>query len=453
MKMKLSALAALCLSLPAMAADRLVPSQYPTIQAAVNAAQSGDNIVVSAGLHAAQIDISGKSITLVGAGADRTFVDGLSSTRLLSISNVPSPGVTIRDLAFRNGMSGDDGAGILILNSRAKLTRCAIVDCVASRDVGCAWCNPVSLFGGGVYIGSGSHVTIQDSEISRNQVKQSFFAWGAGGEIGGAGIYVVGALVELERVQCKQNQLVGNDYPPPANNNDIRGFGAGIHARDNATLTLLDCVIEANAILGDRCDAGHGAGLYCLSSTLSVNRTAILANVSRSPHGLNEGAGVWFSGGSGDIVDSRLWLNFASSGAAAEPGSGVFAGSGGLSLRNSDLCGSGAQPISGTWSDQGNVTLSNFCIDCNANGVLDNIDVASGNSTDVNDSGVPDECECLGDILPDGRIDGADLGAVLTNWGPVTGSAWSRACDIDNDGIVSGPDLGLMLSNWGNCPN
>ena len=59
---------------------------------------------------------------------------------------------------------------------------------------------------------------------------------------------------------------------------------------------------------------------------------------------------------------------------------------------------------------------------------------------------------CLGDIAIDNRIDGGDLGVMLANWGPVTSTALSRACDLDGNAIVNGADLGLVLSAWGPCP-
>ena len=59
---------------------------------------------------------------------------------------------------------------------------------------------------------------------------------------------------------------------------------------------------------------------------------------------------------------------------------------------------------------------------------------------------------CLGDVAIDGRIDGGDLGVMLANWGPVTSTALSRACDLDGDTIVNGADLGILLNGWGTCP-
>ena len=48
-----------------------------------------------------------------------------------------------------------------------------------------------------------------------------------------------------------------------------------------------------------------------------------------------------------------------------------------------------------------------------------------------------------GDLNGDGRVDGSDLGLLLSNWGqPGIG-------DLNGDGTTNGADLGLLLSNWG----
>lgn len=65
---------------------------------------------------------------------------------------------------------------------------------------------------------------------------------------------------------------------------------------------------------------------------------------------------------------------------------------------------------------------------------------------------VPAGAQCSGDIVPDGRVDGGDLGTLLANWGPVTASAVSRACDLDSNGQINGADLGALLADWGQCP-
>ena len=59
---------------------------------------------------------------------------------------------------------------------------------------------------------------------------------------------------------------------------------------------------------------------------------------------------------------------------------------------------------------------------------------------------------CQGDLVPNGAVNGADLGVLLSYWGPRTADPFSIASDIDGDGAVDGADLGTLLANWGYCP-
>lgn len=53
---------------------------------------------------------------------------------------------------------------------------------------------------------------------------------------------------------------------------------------------------------------------------------------------------------------------------------------------------------------------------------------------------------CPPDINRDGRVDGADLSALLGNWGLY------GAGDLDLNGQVNGADLSILLGAWGICP-
>lgn len=58
------------------------------------------------------------------------------------------------------------------------------------------------------------------------------------------------------------------------------------------------------------------------------------------------------------------------------------------------------------------------------------------------------ECSgCLGDLVGDGVVDGADLGVLLGAWG-----ASGSPADVNGDNFVDGSDLGIMLGAWGVCP-
>ena len=87
--------------------------------------------------------------------------------------------------------------------------------------------------------------------------------------------------------------------------------------------------------------------------------------------------------------------------------------------------------------------------DCNSDGIGDACAIADG-APDFDGDGVPDSCECIGDLFVDGQINGADLGALLSQWGPATAAT---ASDLNRDGQVNGADLGYLLSGWGPCGN
>ena len=52
----------------------------------------------------------------------------------------------------------------------------------------------------------------------------------------------------------------------------------------------------------------------------------------------------------------------------------------------------------------------------------------------------------IADITGDCRVDGSDLGVLLAQWGPCTGTC---TADLTGDGVVDGADLGLLLAEWG----
>jgi hypothetical protein len=89
--------------------------------------------------------------------------------------------------------------------------------------------------------------------------------------------------------------------------------------------------------------------------------------------------------------------------------------------------------------------------DCNGNGRLDECDIRDGLSRDQDRNGVPDECECLGDLDGDGVVGQADLAIVLADFGcndPIKGCRG----DVNNDRRTDQADLALLLADYGrNC--
>ncbi|MFM1868954.1 MAG: hypothetical protein RL591_2362 [Planctomycetota bacterium] len=61
---------------------------------------------------------------------------------------------------------------------------------------------------------------------------------------------------------------------------------------------------------------------------------------------------------------------------------------------------------------------------------------------------VPDAPPCPADLFPNGIVDAADLGILLSTWGPCRGAC---VADLDGDGQVGASDLATLLASWGPC--
>lgn len=81
-----------------------VPSQYRTIQAAIDAARNGDVVLVAAGLYRENLDFKGKAVTVrSAAGAVRTVVDGSSKGSVVVFRSGEGPGSVLAGFTLRNG--------------------------------------------------------------------------------------------------------------------------------------------------------------------------------------------------------------------------------------------------------------------------------------------------------------------------------------------------------------
>ncbi|MCC6359808.1 MAG: VCBS repeat-containing protein [Phycisphaerales bacterium] len=69
-------------------------------------------------------------------------------------------------------------------------------------------------------------------------------------------------------------------------------------------------------------------------------------------------------------------------------------------------------------------------------------------SVDVNGNGVPDECECPGDLDGNLSVDLADLSRLLSNFGTGSGAIYEQG-DLDGDGDVDLADLSGLLARFG----
>jgi parallel beta-helix repeat protein len=125
-------LASVAVAVPALAVDLSVPDDFPDVQAALDAAQSGDRVLVDPGVYVGGIHFGGKDVRLESTGgADVTIIDGNGHTGVaigpfggiegFTIRNsfasfgagmaVSGVGSQIRGNIFENNIQGGGGFG------------------------------------------------------------------------------------------------------------------------------------------------------------------------------------------------------------------------------------------------------------------------------------------------------------------------------------------------------
>ncbi len=252
------ALAAL-FSFPALATDIRVPTDYPTIQQAIDAAVTGDTVLVANGVWSGEgnrdLDLRGLSITVAAAGgiADCILAPEGSEAephRAFDLHRNEGRSAVIRGFTIRGGhvagdFSEDDGAGIRLRGSSPSILDCIFfnngsggaggIACLQGSNAlieGCTF-NENSGFDGGGAVGcEASSPVIRDNLMIFNGVYRSggasYCYWGSSPEIIG-------------------NQIVENSAE----------LGGGIFCGLNSSP-----LIEGNVISGNS-SVFYGGGISC----------------------------------------------------------------------------------------------------------------------------------------------------------------------------------------------
>jgi predicted outer membrane repeat protein len=207
----------------------------------IGKAHSGDTIVFAPSLDgqtitltSGELDITTKSLTIKGRGANQLTVSGSHTSRVFEVAGTST--VTLSGLTISNGYSVEGGA---ILDA-GTLT---VTDCTVSG-------NYATNFGGGIY-NSGT-LTVNACNLSGNTAVYD----------GGGGIYNAGTLT-----------VNGGDVSL-----NVGGAGGGIY--NAGTATVAHCTLSGNAAIsgniysigGGIYNAGTAGALTVLDSSLILNR-------------------------------------------------------------------------------------------------------------------------------------------------------------------------------------
>ena len=271
---------------PAAAAVLYVPGKYPTIQQALNAAGSGDTILVAPGIYKENLtwpSIDG--IRLIGvAGWAGTTIDGARNGRVVVFGSGLTRATVFEGFTVTGGYMNTPhnyGCGILVQDSSPTIRGNLITGNVGD---GISWSH-----GGGIGVFGSSRPLIERNIIAKNILKNGFWNHGAG-------IYVEWmASPDIVANQIFQNENRGGQW----------GFGGGIYVGSYVSSTK----VVGNVIAGNLCSGGgwsFGGGIHVASSAAAnlVNNT-IVGNVCNYSS-CKCGGGIEYSGTAAGAIRNNI---------------------------------------------------------------------------------------------------------------------------------------------------
>jgi len=249
----------------APAATRLVPSQYQTIQEAIDETIDGDVVIVAEGTYFENINFNGKNITLRSINPNdpdivaTTIIDGMQNGSVVTFNSGEDVNCVLSGFTITNGYSVGIGGGIHCSNSSPTITRCIVRD----NKTTCYYVPGHSRWegwfeggGGGLYCNA-RNPTITNCEFISNSAA-----------INGGGMYNLYSNPKLINCTFSRNFVTG-----------VWGGGGGMHNR-GSNPTLTNCIFTENS-------ADDGGGMFndWDSSPKLINCTFI-ENSSRGSGGI-----------------------------------------------------------------------------------------------------------------------------------------------------------------------
>ncbi len=272
-----------------MADTLLVPSEYASIQEAIDASADGDVIEVDPGSYNERLDTGGKSISIIGInGYPQTILDpqGGGGT-LLTVANAEVD-LQVEGFTFRNGqnsvMTSLAGGSTSTFTSCRWLGGTASTGAAISMDAAtatfndCQWVSNISTSQGGAIYANSSTLTFTDGQFTTNQCS---------GTEGGA-MWLTSCMLNMNGTEFTGNQNNGGDS----------SFGGAIWMTDTDG-TWEGCLFQSN--LADAVVTARGGDVWMGDSNPTISNCVFedaVADVYKNDGGDNSTWSINAEGGS-----------------------------------------------------------------------------------------------------------------------------------------------------------
>ncbi len=301
--------AVMCSCAAVTADDLIVPDEYSTIQAAIDAAAEGDVVILQPGVYNETFNYNGKGIAVRSAeGPLVTRIDrNGNGGDIVTASGVPE-GAVLEGIGFyRSGSYGlrMDG-GTLVL------TGCRFVGCsqglylssgadVTLFDTQIVTCSRgISLYSGsnldmtasalrnntnrGVYLTESSSLSATECEFTDNSI---------GCVSGGSGAAL--RADASSQVVLEKCVLARNRSSCTSSNSSFYAYGGAISAKDGSELVIRECQFESNENYSYY-GRGGSIGVFGSGCSLAVSDTTFVRERLTYGAAADYGGAIWISG-------------------------------------------------------------------------------------------------------------------------------------------------------------